>query len=143
LTIGQLVGVGQQVLTFIDARDVWFSANFRENSLENIRTDAPAEVVLDVFPRRVFHANVENVGWGVSQAAVDPSSGLPKINAPVGLTRTPQRFPVRINLKQNDYLPGMRMGSQANVIVYATANPLTNAIGAFWIRLIAVLTYVS
>jgi multidrug resistance efflux pump len=143
LTLGQFVGVGQAVLTFIDARDVWFSANFRENSLENIKPDAPVEIVLDVFPGRVFDGNVESVGWGVSQGSVDPATGLPKISAPMGLTRTPQRFAVRVNLAQKDYLPGMRLGSQANVIVYATGNPITNLIGALWIRLIALLTYVS
>jgi multidrug resistance efflux pump len=143
LTLGQFVGVGQAVLTFIDARDVWFSANFRENSLENIKPDAPVEIVLDVFPGRVFDGKVESVGWGVSQGSVDPATGLPKISAPMGLTRTPQRFAVRVNLAQKDYLPGMRLGSQANVIVYATGNPITNLIGALWIRLIALLTYVS
>jgi multidrug resistance efflux pump len=143
LTLGQFASVGQSVLTFIDARDVWFSANFRENTLESIAPDAPAEIVLDVFPGRVFDGKVENVGWGVAQGAVDPATGLPKVSAPVGLTRTPQRFPVRVNLDQKDYLPGMRIGSQANVIVYATGNPITNSIGALWIRLIALLTYVS
>lgn len=143
LTLGQFVGAGQAALTFIDARDVWLSANFRENSLERIVPEAPAEIVLDVFPGQVFDGKVENVGWGVSQGAVDPTTGLPKINAPMGLTRTPQRFPVRINLEQKDYLPGMRFGSQVNVIVYATGNPITNAIGALWIRLVALLTYVS
>ena len=53
-TLGQFAGVGQSVLTFIDARDVWFSANFRENTLEAIKSDTPAEIVLDVFPGRVF-----------------------------------------------------------------------------------------
>jgi multidrug resistance efflux pump len=143
LTLGQFVGTGQAVLTFIDARDVWFSANFRENSLESIEPEAPVEIVLDVFPGRVFDGKVENVGWGVSQGVVDPITGLPKIAAPMGLTRTPQRFPVRINLDQKDYLPGMRLGSQANVIVYASGNPITNVIGWLWIRFIALLTYVS
>ena len=72
LTLGQFTGVGQSVLTFIDARDVWFSANFRENSLEAIKSDAPAEIVLDVFPGRVFDGKVESVGWGVAQGAIDP-----------------------------------------------------------------------
>jgi multidrug resistance efflux pump len=143
LTLGQFTGVGQAVMTFIDARDAWFSANFRENSLEAIKADAPAEIVLDVFPGRVFDGKVESVGWGVSNGSIDPATGLPKVSAPIGLTRTPQRFPVRVNLDQKDYLPGMRLGSQANIIVYATGNPITNAIGAFWIRLIAALTYVS
>lgn len=143
LTLGQFAGVGQSVLTFIDARDVWLSANFRENSLESIVQDAPVQIVLDVFPGRVFDGKVETVGWGVAQGAVDPATGLPKISAPMGLTRTPQRFPVRINLNEKDYLPGMRLGSQGNVIVYATNNLITNAIGALWIRIVALLTYVS
>jgi multidrug resistance efflux pump len=143
LTLGQFIGVGQAALTFIDARDVWFSANFRENSLETIKPDLPAEIVLDVFPGRVFQGKVESLGWGVAQGSIDPATGLPKVNAPSGLTRTPQSFPVRINLDQKDYLPGMRLGSQANIIVYATSNAILNAIGAFWIRLIAILTYVS
>jgi multidrug resistance efflux pump len=143
LTLGQFAATGQAVLTFIDARDVWFSANFRENSLESIVQDAPVEIVLDVFPGRVFDGKVENVGWGVAQGAVDPATGLPKVNTPVGLTRTPQRFAVRINLSEKDYVPGMRLGSQGNVIVYASNNPITNAIAALWIRLIALLTYVS
>jgi hypothetical protein len=37
---------------------------------------------------------------------------------------------VRINLDEKDYLQGMRLGSQANIIVYATSNPILNAIGA-------------
>jgi len=143
LTLGQFISVGQAALTFIDARDVWFSANFRENSLETIKPDLPAEIVLDVFPGRVFEGKVESLGWGVSHGSIDPATGLPKVNAPTGLTRTPQSFPVRINLDQKDYLPGMRLGSQANIIVYATSNAILNAIGAFWIRLIAILTYVS
>lgn len=143
LTIGQFVGAGQAVLTFIDARDVWFNANFRENSLENIEAGSPVEIVLDVLPGRVFAGTVESVGWGVSQGSIDPATGLPKISEPLGLIRNPQRFAVRVNLDQKDYLPGMRLGSQANVVVYATKNPVVNAIGALWIRLVAVLTYVS
>jgi len=67
LTLGQFIGVGQSALTFIDARDVWFSANFRENSLETIKPELPAEIVLDVFPGRVFGGKVESLGWGVSR----------------------------------------------------------------------------
>jgi multidrug resistance efflux pump len=143
LTLGQFIPVGQSALTFIDVRDVWFSANFRENSLENIKPDSPVELVLDVLPGRVFAGKVESVGWGVSQGSIDPATGLPKISESMGLVRSPQRFAVRINLDQKDYVPGMRYGSQANVIVYATGNPVVNAIGALFMRLVAVLTYVS
>jgi multidrug resistance efflux pump len=144
LTLGQFVAVGQAALTFIDASDVWIAANFRENSLENIKPEAAVELVLDVLPGRIFTGKVQSVGWGVSQGSIDPATGLPKINEPMGLVRNPQRFTARIDLNREDYVPGtVRYGSQANAIVYATDNAIVNAIGAFWIRLVAILTYVS
>ncbi len=144
LTEGEFVAVGQAALTFIDTSDAWINANFRENSLENVKAGDPVELVLDTLPGRVFAAKVESVGWGVSQGSIDPETGLPKINEPTGLVRNPQRFAVKIEPNRADYEPGsVRYGSQANVLVYATHNPIVNAIGAFWIRLVAILTYVS
>ena len=144
LTEGEFVAVGQAALTFIDTSDAWINANFRENSLENVKAGDPVELVLDTLPGRVFDAKVQSVGWGVSQGSIDPETGLPKINEPMGLVRNPQRFAVKIEPNRADYVPGsVRYGSQANVIVYATGNALVNAIGAFWIRLVAILTYVS
>jgi multidrug resistance efflux pump len=144
LTEGEFVAVGQAALTFIDTNDAWINANFRENSLENVKAGDRVELVLDTLPGRVFSAKVESVGWGVSQGSIDPETGLPKINQPTGLVRNPQRFAVKIEPTREDYVPGsVRYGSQANVIVYATNNAIVNAIGAFWIRLVAILTYVS
>jgi multidrug resistance efflux pump len=141
---GEFVAVGQAALTFIDTSDVWIDANFRENSLENIRAGDPVGLVLDTLPGRVYAAKVKSVGWGVSQGSVDPETGLPKINDSMGLVRTPQRFAVKIEPDRKDFVPGsVRYGSQANVIVYATGNPIVNAIGALWMRLVAILTYVS
>jgi multidrug resistance efflux pump len=144
LADGEFVDVGHAALTFIDTADVWVNANFRENSLEHVETGTPVELVLDTLPGRIFDAKVESIGWGVSQESIDPETGLPKINEPMGLVRTPQRFTVKIEPNREDYVPGsVRYGSQANVIVYASDNAVVNAIGRLWIRLVAILTYVS
>jgi multidrug resistance efflux pump len=141
---GEFVAMGQAALTFIDTSDVWIDANFRENSLENIKAGDPVGLVLDTLPGRVYAAKVKSVGWGVSQGSVDPETGLPKINDSMGLVRTPQRFAVKIEPDRKDFVQGsVRYGSQANVIVYATGNPIVNAIGTLWMRLVAILTYVS
>lgn len=144
LTDGEFVAVGEATLTFIDTRDVWINANFRENSLENVKPGDPVELVLDTLPGRIFAAKVQSIGWGVSQESIDPTTGLPKISEPIGLVRNPQRFTVKIEPNRKDYAPGsVRYGSQANAIVYATDNAVVNAIGALWIRLVAILTYAS
>src|SRR3990170_1303537 len=44
---GEYVNAGQAALTFIDTSDAWINANFRENSLENVKPGDPVELVLD------------------------------------------------------------------------------------------------
>ena len=142
LTTGQFVAVGQAALTFIDSNTVWISAMFKENSLEHMSASDEAEVVFDSLPGDVFKAKVESIGWGVSQNNVDPSTGLPTIKNSSGWVRDPQRFPVRLTIV--DVAPrGVRFGSQVNVVVYTGKNPVANALGAVWIRIISVLTYAS
>jgi multidrug resistance efflux pump len=140
LATGQFVAAGSPALTFIDASSIWISAAFKENSLEYMTTSDRADIVVDSLPGSVFSAKVESIGWGVSQNSVDPSTGLPTIRNDSGWLRTPQRFPVRLIF---DEAPprGVRFGTQVNVVVYTGANPVANALGRVWIRLISVLTY--
>jgi multidrug resistance efflux pump len=142
LATGQFVGTGQAALTFIDASTIWVSAMFKENSLEHMSTSDQAELVFDSLPGSVFKAKVESIGWGVSQNSVDPNTGLPTIRNDSSWVRDPQRFPVRLIFEGTP--PGtVRFGSQVNVVVYTGSNPVANAVGAAWIRLISILTYVS
>jgi multidrug resistance efflux pump len=142
LGVGQVVGTGQAALTFIDAGTIWVAAAYKENSLEHVAPGDEAEVVLDSLPGTVFAMRVESVGWGVSQGGVDPATGLPSIRNQSGWVREPQRFPVRLVFK--DPPPrGIRYGSQVNVVIYTGGNPVMNAVGHVWIRLISALTYVS
>jgi multidrug resistance efflux pump len=142
LATGQFIGAGQAALTFIDASSIWISASFKENSLEHMSTSDRAEVVFDSLPGAVFAAKVESIGWGVSQNNVDPNTGLPIIRNAGGWVRDPQRFPVRL-IVEDGPPRGVRFGSQVNVVVYTGDNPVVNAIGWAWIRMIAILTYAS
>jgi multidrug resistance efflux pump len=141
LAPGQYVGAGQAALTFVDAGTIWITAAFKENSLEHVRAGNAAEVVFDTFPGRVFTARVESVGWGVSSG--EPTqAGLPTVRNDSGWIREPQRFPVRLVFDGRPPI-GVRYGSQANIVIYTGDNPATNVLGAFFIRLVALLTYVS
>jgi len=145
LTVGQFATAGQPALTFLDARLVWLNAFFRENSLEYIAPGAQAEVVLDVLPGRVLPARVESLGWGVSEGDMDAATGLPKARQGSGGWLAPaQRFPVQLAFETAGGPPdGVRYNARASVIVYTGEHPVANALAWFWIRLIAVLTYVS
>jgi multidrug resistance efflux pump len=143
LTLGQFAGAGQPVMTFIDARDYWIVASFRENSLENVQPGAAVDMVFDALPGQIFSGKVESVGWGVSNYNPGKLGDLPTIRNQSSWIRDPQRFPVRIILDAEKYIPGLRHGSQANVIVYTGDNGLVNAIGKLWIWVVSVLTYAT
>ena len=143
LATGQFIGAGQAALTFIDLSTVWVSAEFKENSLEYMSTSDQAELVFDLLPGAIFKAHVESIGWGVSQNSVDPNTGLPTIKNATGWVRDPQRFPVRLIVDETPPRGSVRVGSQVNVVVYTGNNPVTNALGVVFVRLISILTYVS
>jgi multidrug resistance efflux pump len=143
LTLGQFASAGQPVMTFIDGRDYWVVASFRENSLEHVQPGAAVDLVFDALPGQIFSGKIESVGWGVANYNPGKLGDLPTINNQSSWIRDPQRFPVRIALDADSYIAGLRHGSQANVIVYTGDNGLVNAIGKVFIWLVSVLTYAT
>jgi multidrug resistance efflux pump len=98
-----------------------------------------------VLPGRVLSARVESVGWGVGEGDLDSTTGLPKTRqGTAGWLATAQRFPVQLAFETADGPPnGVRYNARASVILYTGDHPVANALAWLWIRLIAVLTYVS
>ena len=96
LGIGQVLSKGEAAMTYIDIREVWIEAAFREVSLENIHVGDPVEIVLDLYPGRVFVGRVSAVGYGVGNRDVDARTGLPSPRSQSGWIRQPQPMPVRI-----------------------------------------------
>ena len=143
LAEGEYLTAGQDALTFIDAQEIWIEAQFRENSLENLEIGDPVEIVLDIRPGRIYSGRILSIGWGVANREIDPATGLPKIRNDSGWIRDPQRFAVRIDFEPNSRPKGIRLGSQANVIVYVGSNPIVDALGWAWIRLVAALTFLT
>jgi multidrug resistance efflux pump len=141
LSPGLFVGAGQPALTFIDTRAVWITAMLRENSLGYVRPGTEAEVVFDALPGRVFRARVESLSWGVGgTSGVDQGTGLP---TPPPARSNTRRFPVLLVLQDQRPPGSLRYGSQATVVLYAGGVGVTDLIGAAWIRVVSLLTYLS
>ncbi|MGH6919774.1 MAG: HlyD family secretion protein [Geminicoccaceae bacterium] len=141
LTTGQYASVGQPVMTFVDVGAAWIDANFRENNLGNMKPGDPAEIAIDLWPGMIFPGTVESIAWGVSTGEETSAAGLPTIRTPTGWLREAQRFPVRI-VFAGEFPRGTRLGSQVNIIVYTSGNPVINALAWLWIRIVTWLSYV-
>lgn len=141
LTVGQVLAKGEPAMTYIDIREIWIEAVYRENSLENIAVGNPVEIVLDILPGRVLSGRVTALGYGVSNRNIDPRTGLLTPRAQSGWIRPPQLMPVRIELDEE--IRPLRYGSQASVMIYPARNFVMNAIAVVKMRLVALLTYVQ
>jgi multidrug resistance efflux pump len=143
LATGQFVAAGQAVLTYIDAEAIWIECEFRENNLEHMKVGDTADIVLDIRPGRTYRGAVESIGWGVDSRDVDPTSGLPTFKNDTGWIRDAERFAVRIQFDPDSRPKGIRLGSQANVVVYTGASSITDTIGRLWIVLVSYFSYLG
>jgi multidrug resistance efflux pump len=141
--VGNFAQAGAPVMTLIAVHDVWISADMTENNLGHIDPGDEVAIVLDVMPGRVLAGRVRSVGGGVSAGQTSPPGTLPTIENSRDWLRQAQRIPVAIEFDagERERLRGVRVGGQADVLVYTGRHPVMNALAAAYIRVMSWLSY--
>jgi len=138
---GNFASTGAPLMTFIAIHDTWIQADLSENNLGHVTAGDQVEITFDVRPGKVFKGSVRQIGYGV-QVNSNALGTLPTIENDRNWLRDEQRFAVTIDFKASDLSDSnLRVGSQASVIVYTGDNGIMNALGRFYIRLSALLSY--
>jgi multidrug resistance efflux pump len=139
---GNFAGAGAPQMTFIAIHNIWVQADFTENNLGHVDPGDKVEIVFDSMPGRVISGRVRGTGFGVALNSA-PLGNLPTIENDRQWLRDAQRFPVLVDfqLDDRDERLGIRVGSQASVIVYSGDNWLFNFVGRIYIRIASLLTY--
>ena len=139
---GNFAAAGAPLMTFIAIHNIWVQADFTENNLGNIDPGDRVEILFDSMPGRVFSGRVRSTGFGVAISSA-PLGNLPTIENDRQWLRDAQRFPVQVEFQLEDRSErlGIRVGSQASVIVYTGDNWLFNFVGKIYIRIASLLTY--
>ncbi len=141
--VGHFAQPGAPVMTLIAMHDLWISADMTENNLGNIDPGDEVAIVLDVMPGEVLKGRVRSVGGGVGSGQQAPPGTLPTVQNSKDWLRQAQRIPVAVELDPAELarLKGLRIGGQAEVLVYTGDNLLMNTLGAIYIRLMSWLSY--
>jgi len=141
--VGQFAQAGGPAMTLIAIHDLWISADMTENNLGNIEPGDTAAIVLDVMPGQVLNGRVRSVGSGVSSGNQSQAGTLPTIDNSRDWLRQAQRFPVAVEFdkSERERLRGVRIGGQADVLVYTGEHPLMNWLAAAFIRLMSGFSY--
>ncbi|MGL0961326.1 HlyD family secretion protein [Vibrio vulnificus] len=111
--VGSVVAVGQTLFPVIIKDSYWVRANFKETDLTHIKPGMEAEVVIDMYPDRVWKATVEEL----SPASGTSFSLMPPENATGNWVKIKQRFPVRLALDVPKDAPQLRVGASTEVTV--------------------------
>jgi membrane fusion protein (multidrug efflux system) len=113
---GQLVQVGQPLLTIVADTGVFITANMKETQLSDIRVGQPVEVDVDAYGGQKVYGCVESL----SAATGSKFALLPPDNATGNFTKVVQRVPIKIKVTKglgtNEPLrPGMSVTAHVDV----------------------------
>jgi multidrug resistance efflux pump len=141
--VGHFAQAGTPVMTVIAIHDLWINADMTENNLGNVDAGDAVAIVLDVLPGEVLKGRIRSVGSGVSSGQQAQPGTLPTIENSRDWLRQAQRFPVAVEFDASELgrLGHVRVGGQAEVLVYTGDHFLMNLLGAGYIRLMSWLSY--
>ena len=142
LSEGFYAAVGQPLMTFVSTESIWIEAYFRENSLGNINIGDEVEIALDFAPGKIIKGRVASVDWGIDWGQSNQAGKLAQANKQTGWLRQTQMLPIAIEFDREQTSGLLRIGGQADVIVYSGNNVVFNAIGKLWIRFVSWMSYV-
>ena len=141
--VGRFAQVGAAAMTLIAIHDFWISAEMTENNLGNVNPGDTVAIVLDVLPSEVFKGRVRSVGGGVGSGQQAQPGTLPEIENSRDWLRQAQRFPVAVEFDPSELerLRGVRIGGQADVLIYTGDYVVMNWLAAFFIRVMSYFSY--
>ncbi|OLQ72995.1 secretion protein [Photobacterium proteolyticum] len=139
---GTYANKGLPLMTFVSGEDSWIEAYYRENSLGNIRSGDLVEIALDNAPGKIFRGRVASIEYGIHWGQPQASGQLATVANQSGWLRQSQRFPVVIRFEDDRPSGLLRVGGQADVMVYTEGDSVLNIFGRLWIRFISWMSYV-
>jgi multidrug resistance efflux pump len=141
--VGHFAQPGAPVMTLIATHDLWISAEMTENNLGNIKPGDEVAIVLDVMPGEVLKGRVRSVGSGISPGSQAPPGTLPQVQNSRDWLRQAQRFPVAVEFdpSERERLHGVRIGGQADVLVYTGDHVFMNWLAGVFLSLTSHFSY--
>lgn len=94
ISVGQMVGAGQAIVSIVPTDAIWVTANFKETQLAHMHTGQPVTFTIDAYGGHEVHGTVESF----SGATGAKFALLPPDNATGNFTKVVQRVPVRIKI---------------------------------------------
>lgn len=113
---GAFTRLKQPIMSFINSEHHWLVATVPQRGVQRLRPGDKAQVAFDMYPGKLFDAEVENVVWAVGDAQGTPSGVLPH----TGQMKGSELFAVRLRMKEPDPDYPLRFGASGLVAMYSS-----------------------
>ncbi len=143
LAVGNYANPGQTLLAVAQSNSWWVIANIRENCLARIKTNQKVWVSLSMYPGRIFHGHVVDVGRAVNLQSNIPNNYAPFVEKTQDWIRIAQRFPVQILLDDFPRDKTLRSGASAYVTIVTGKHVFWNSLGFIWQWIYSLFEYIS
>nr|WP_067054042.1 HlyD family secretion protein [Mucilaginibacter sp. L294] len=95
---GQQIQPGQPLVSIVNEKDKWVTANFKETQVNGMYVGQPVEIRIDAIDNKVFEGQIE----AISASTGAKFSLLPPDNATGNFVKIVQRVPVKVKFTSKD-----------------------------------------
>jgi len=113
---GAFVRIKQPIMTFINSEQHWLIATIPQRGVQRLRPGDKAEVAFEMYPGKIFDAQVESVVWATGNSQGIPSGTLPQM----GQVKGSRLYAVRMHIKNPDPDYPLRFGASGLAAMYSS-----------------------
>lgn len=124
--VGNRIQPGEPLLAIVPVDRLYFTANYKETQLTNVRVGQPVKVEADIYPGYTYDAHVDSISVGTGAAF----ALLPPENATGNWVKVVQRVPVKIVLNRPppaDKPLRIGLSVDVNIDIANTSGPLLSS----------------
>jgi len=112
---GAFVRLKQPVMSFVNSEEYWLVATIPQRGVHRLNSGDKAQVAFDMYPGKIFDAEIENIVWAAGESQGVPSGKIPH----VGQYKGSELFTVRLRMKNNDSEYPLRFGASGLAAMYS------------------------
>ena len=116
---GSFIRLKQPVMPFVNDEDHWILGGFDQRGMQHVEVGDKAEIAFEMYPGKVFEAEVISIGWATAGAQGQPSGALPQ----EGVNHPSMEFAICLKLTEEDPNYPIRFGASALIAVYTKESP--------------------
>ena len=112
---GVFIRLKKPVLTFVDTEEYYLIAKVLQKATQWIKPGDEVEVAMEMYPGKVFQAEVEDIVWAVGKVQLTATGILPTSDQ----TSVPDSFAVKIRFKGDTGAYPLRFGAAGLAAIYS------------------------